>query len=96
MTPTSAPMICGANSETIPEIHSPIQVVTKVYHPLASCQEKNVTIVYNSLILGAQKWSGRTSVSGEAGWAGETRTATPKNSQNVPHYHLKEARAICD
>ena len=48
------------------------------------------------VILGAQKWSGRTSVSGEAGWAGETRTATPKNSQNVPHYDLKEARAICD
>ena len=27
--------------------------------------------------------------------AGKTRTATPKNSQNEPHYHLKEARAIC-
>ena len=49
----------------------------------------------NPLILGAQKWSGRVSVSGEAGWAGETRTVTPKNSQNVPHYHLKEARAVC-
>ena len=47
------------------------------------------------VILGAQKWSGRISVSGEAGWAGETRTATPKNSQNVPHYYLKEARAVC-
>ena len=40
-------------------------------------------------------WSGRISVSGEAGWAGETRTATLKNSQNEPHYDLKEARAIC-
>ncbi len=38
---------------------------------------------------------GGTSVSGEAGWAGETRTVTPKNSQNVPYYHLKEARAAC-
>ena len=34
-------------------------------------------------------------VSGEAGWAGETRTATPQNGQNEPHNHLNEARAIC-
>ncbi|MCH8266759.1 MAG: hypothetical protein O7A06_15110 [Acidobacteria bacterium] len=27
--------------------------------------------------------------------AGETRTATPLNNQNEPHYHLKEVRAIC-
>ena len=47
------------------------------------------TFLDNPLILGAQKWSGRISVSGEAGWVGETRTATPKNSQDVPYYYSK-------
>ena len=38
----------------------------------------------------------RSPIDGRTGaGTGKTRTATPQNGQNEPHYHLKEARAIC-
>ena len=74
------------------DLKSPHHCAGGEYIPACRCQAASDP--GERVFLGAPRWSGRISVRGEAGWAGETCAATPKKSQNEPYYYLKEARAV--